>query len=84
MPRLIYPRSRWPYPALVTKLRASHAPFECLRTVCEWQANGAAADFELLVAATSQRDAVIFHFDRWPDADGRYEPGLARQAVLAA
>ena len=49
-----------------------------------WQANGAAADFELLVAAASPRDAVIFHFDSWPDPDGRCEPDLARQAVLAA
>ena len=27
---------------------------------------------------------MIFHFDSWPDADGRCEPDLARQAVLVA
>ena len=49
-----------------------------------WQRNGGAANFGLLIAAASPRDAVIFHFDSWPDADGRCEPNLARQAVLVA
>ena len=54
------------------------------RAFARWQQNGGSANFPLLVAAASPCDAVIFHFDSWPDADGRCEPDLARQAVLAA
>ena len=55
-----------------------------MRTVCEWQDNGGAANFELLVAAVTPRAAIIFQADGWPDADNCCEPDLARQAVLAA
>jgi hypothetical protein len=50
-----------------------------------WQQNGAAANFELLIAAASPRSAVIFQSDGgWPDADNCCEPALARQAALRA
>ena len=54
------------------------------RAFASWQQNGGSANFPVLVAAASPRDAVIFHCNSWPDADGRCEPDLARHAVLAA
>jgi hypothetical protein len=49
-----------------------------------WQQNGAAANFEILVAAASPGSALIFQVDGWPEADGCCEPELARQAALRA
>jgi len=49
-----------------------------------WQAQGAAANFGLLVAAASPCDAVVFHASGWPEADGCCAPELAQHAVLRA
>ena len=51
----------------------------------DWQANGGAANFPLLIAAASPGAAVIFHASHWPDdVDSCCEPALARQVVLTA
>jgi hypothetical protein len=54
------------------------------RAFADWQQGGAAANFELLVAAASPRAAVIFHSSGWPEADGCCEPEIAPHAVLRA
>src|SRR5258706_15767093 len=54
------------------------------KVYANWQAEGGAANFPLIVAAATPRGATIFHSAGWADADGACEPALARQVVLRA
>jgi hypothetical protein len=52
------------------------------KVYANWQAEGGAANFPLIVAAASPCSATIFHCAGWPKTAG--DPGRARHTVLAA